>query len=620
VSVADHYTYDPVPTVTAIAPATGLSIGGTLVTITGTGFSTTPGATTIVFGATPATGVTCASVTSCQATSPAGAGTVSVRVTVNTQTSADTAADDFVYIPPPAITAITPASGPLGGGTVVTITGSGFSIAPGATAIVFGPTAATVVSCTSATTCQATAPPGAAIGTVSLRATVAGQTSADTAADDFHYATLAYLLAEGATGGFFDEDVLIANPNTSAAPVTLTFFKEDGTTVTDSRTLDPQSRATVHVDALPGLEATAASVEVRSEAGVPLAVERSMFWDKTYYAGHTAGAVNGPGLHWAFAEGSQGFFDTYLLVVNANATAATVTINFLVEGAAPVTRVINVAASSRLTLGARDVAELANRSFGITVESTQPVIAERAMYFGTTAKKLWSGGHASGGTTPATTWYFAEGATGGFFDTFLLMSNPGDAPANVTVNYLLDSGAVIPVSKVVPAHARLTVNVETEADARLLNAAFSMQVTSDLPIVAERSMYWPALPWGEAHNSAGVTDLGTRWALAEGRVGGTFNFHSYILLGNPQSTDAQVTVTFLREGGAAPVVKTYLVPATRRFNLDVNAAVPELANESFGALVEVTNGVNIIVERSMYWDANGVFWSGGTNATAIRLP
>src|SRR5262249_40160375 len=211
VTVADHYAYVPPPTVTAIAPATGPSIGGTLVTITGTGFSITPGSTSIAFGAALATGVTCVSVTSCQATSPVGAGTVSVRVTVNTQTSANTAAGDFVYIAAPAITAIAPASGPLGGGTVVTITGTGFSPTPGATTIMFGPTAATVVSCASATQCQATAPPGAAIGTVSIRATVGVQTSADTAADDFHYATLAYLLAEGATGGFFDEDVLIAN-------------------------------------------------------------------------------------------------------------------------------------------------------------------------------------------------------------------------------------------------------------------------------------------------------------------------------------------------------------------------------------------------------------------------
>jgi ligand-binding sensor domain-containing protein len=48
--------------------------------------------------------------------------------------------------------------------------------------------------------------------------------------------------------------------------------------------------------------------------------------------------------------------------------------------------------------------------------------------------------------------------------------------------------------------------------------------------------------------------------------------------------------------------------------------VPELQDEGFGARIEVTNGLTIGVERSVYWDANGVFWSAGTNAVATRLP
>jgi plastocyanin len=61
------------------------------------------------------------------------------------------------------------------------------------------------------------------------------------------------------------------------------------------------------------------------------------------------------------------------------------------------------------------------------------------------------------------------------------------------------------------------------------------------------------------------------------------------------------------------------VPATSRFNIDTGT-VTELHDESFGALIRVTNGVPIIVERSMYWDSNGFFFSGGTNATGIHLP
>ena len=79
-----------------------------------------------------------------------------------------------------------------------------------------------------------------------------------------------------------------------------------------------------------------------------------------------------------------------------------------------------------------------------------------------------------------------------------------------------------------------------------------------------------------------------------------------------------MTVTFLREGGT-PVTQTYTVPKTSRFNIDVNA-IEGLQAASFGARIEVTNNVPIIVERSLYWDANGLPFSGGTNATGIRLP
>ena len=65
-------------------------------------------------------------------------------------------------------------------------------------------------------------------------------------------------------------------------------------------------------------------------------------------------------------------------------------------------------------------------------------------------------------------------------------------------------------------------------------------VTADVPVIAERAMYWPADDWGEAHNSFGVTETATKWGLAEGRVGGPQHFVTYILLANPTTTAAEV--------------------------------------------------------------------------------
>jgi hypothetical protein len=250
------------------------------------------------------------------------------------------------------------------------------------------------------------------------------------------------------------------------------------------------------------------------------------------------------------------------------------------------------------------------------------VIAERAMYFGSSPARLWSGGHESPGVSQASTsWFHAEGATGAFFDTFILLGNPQDDPANVTLDFLLESGETVTLQRVVPGKGRVTVEIEAQDDARLRAGAVSTVVTSDRPIVSERSTYWSAdaSPWGEGHNSFGVTQTATSWGLAEGRVGGTHQFATYILLANPSTTmAADVSVTYLRESGV-PVVRTYQVPAASRFTIDAGT-VAELQNAAFGAKIEVSNNVAIAVERSMYWNANGVFWAGGSHAPAQRLP
>jgi len=178
---ADDFTFIQVPTVTSIAPTSGPTGGGTVVTITGTNFAV--GGTTVTFGGVAAAAVNCSSTTTCTATSPSGAGVVNVLVTTAGGTSANTAADDFTFIPVPAVTSITPTSGPSSGETLVTINGSNFII--GATTVSFGGVAATGVNCTSTTTCTATSPAGT--GVVNVLVTTAGGTSANTAVDDFTF-------------------------------------------------------------------------------------------------------------------------------------------------------------------------------------------------------------------------------------------------------------------------------------------------------------------------------------------------------------------------------------------------------------------------------------------------
>jgi hypothetical protein len=445
------------------------------------------------------------------------------------------------------------------------------------------------------------------------------------AMDDFIYAEPVlrrYILAEGATSAFFQSDIMIANPRATATPATLTFLKEDGSTIVDHRNIPALSRVTLPLKDVPGLAGSAASTIVVPDNGQPLAVERTMFWDAGKYGGHTGGAVGAAATQWLFAEGAQGFFDTFLLVTNQTAADSTVTVTFLRENETPVVKNKPIGAHSRLTMHAGEFPELDGRSFGIIVDCPQPVVAERAMYFGSTPGQLWIGGHESPGALSASKeWLFSEGAMGSFFDTFLLLMNPGDTDATIEMRYLLESGTVVVKNKVLGPKQRLTIKLEDE-DATLATGSAGTQVTSDVPIVAERSMYWSGSdgqPWTEAHNAFGMTDTSQRWALAEGRVGGPENFHTYILIATPfQFGGSDVTISFLRESGA-PIVKVVHVNGNSRLTVDVSAIAPELQNESFGALVEAESGGAITVERSMYWSANGVFWAGGSSGTATPL-
>jgi len=425
-----------------------------------------------------------------------------------------------------------------------------------------------------------------------------------------------YSLSEGATGGFFDEDVTLGNGADTPATVRVDFLQEGAAPITHLDTVPANAPLQLHVDDLvpPG----AVSTVVHSTNAIPLAVERTMSWDSTGYGGHGGTSVT-PSYQWFFAEGSQGYFDTFLLLANDNASDVSATVRFLLEGGGVVNHPVTVQAHKRLTIYAGDIPALANTSFGIDVSATAPIVAERAMYFPHGGPRTFEGGHeAAGATWTATKWFLAEGATGPFFECFILLGNPGTRPAHATLTYLLPSGETIAQTVTVPANGRSTIDVEG-VDPRLANTPVSTIVTSDEGIIVERSMYWPdiSIGWHEAHNSIAVTDPELRWGVSDIRVGGPRDYQTYILLANPNATPAEVQVRLLRPG-AAPVTRTYTLPPTSRANVfaaDLNGEAG-----TYSADVQVLNYQPIVVEKAMYWNSGTEIWAAGTGVVATPLP
>lgn len=188
---ANDYIYTTGPTVLSLTPSEGACNGATVVTVTGTGF--TSSGMTVAFGTVQAVFTYISSTTLVAVAPVQGAGVVDVRVTTPAGTSPNTAADDFTCTgtPIPTVTGLNPASGPIG--TTVTITGTNFT---GVTSVTFGGVSATftVVSSTQIT---ATVPAGTPPGVVDVRVTNAAGTSPNTAADNFtntSTATIQYTL------------------------------------------------------------------------------------------------------------------------------------------------------------------------------------------------------------------------------------------------------------------------------------------------------------------------------------------------------------------------------------------------------------------------------------------
>jgi glucose/arabinose dehydrogenase len=429
-------------------------------------------------------------------------------------------------------------------------------------------------------------------------------------------------LAEGASSSFFDTSLALANPGTQPARVLLRILREDGVTVPWPVMVAPKRRLTVHPGQLGSVVSSAFSTIVESDREV--IVERTMRWDEFGYGAHAEKALAGPATNWYFAEGSQGFFFTFVLLTNPASVPNRARVRFLIEGGTPFEETVTVAPLSRYTFDPGGYAPLRNRSFGIEVTFLdQPGAAERAMYFGEPPDVLWKAGHESAGVTaPATEWFLAEGATGPYFETFVLAANPNAQTANVTLTFLTGAGQTFTRQKTVPANGRLTVNLETEGIPELANAAVATRVTSDIPIVVERAQYWPGPPglWLEAHNAFGVTQAGTRWGLAEGHAGLSDFAQTYILIANNNASAVSVSIEFIRETDT-PLVRTFDVPANSRFNVPIGpfgTVVPELNEERFGAVV--TSSAPVVVERAVYYSRDGIIWSAGSNATATPLP
>ncbi len=298
---------------------------------------------------------------------------------------------------------------------------------------------------------------------------------------------------------------------------------------------------------------------------------------------------------WYFAEGfTGGSFTEYLTLANPNPSATTATVQYLLQGASPITKRYTLAANSRTTLNVdNEVGK--GKTLSMVVTGSQPIIAERPMYFTYTTLPGYTipgGSDVLGATSLSTNFDFGYLDTTKGHDTYLTILNQNSTAMQVTVDYF-PAGGGTPIVRThsVAATSRGTIHVNTDG---LAAGTYSALVTLSEPGLVERPMYLKDSGTGYTGSAdvVGVANPQNTWYFAEGFVSSLFQ-ERYIVANPSTTTAAHVTLTFFLASGK---------PQTATFTL--NPGQQEIYN--VGGLLSGNNsaqvsstGAPVLAERFM---------------------
>ena len=476
-----------------------------------------------------------------------------------------------------------------------------------------------------ASVASATADPSGADNTATVAVTV-------TASPPTPMPTLYF--AEGASGrGFFETRYDVFNPNpTTPANITLRYFLQNGEPCPTASceltgTLPPFGHRSLLASDTLGTGPLSFSAVVTSD--VPVAAERTMTWDdEGRYGSQMETAVTATSTTWYVAEGAtHSDFDSWYLVENPTDTATNVEIALLRPAPTPVERrTYTLPARSRFTIWVNRIPGFAATDVAASFTSLDgvPIQVEHAMYK-TVDGLFWSAGEEGAAVpAPSTSWHFAEGATGSLFDTYLVLANPGATPAEVAVTYRLPDGTTIVRSHTVAPEARFTIHVNEE-DGVPADTAIAASLSSTVPIVAERAMWWPgptSATWYESHLVAGAVAPATAWAVASGELGGDNAAETYILVSNVSAAAGDIQIDLALEDGTT-LTRTFPIAANGRLTVGL-LNTPEFAaaiGQRFGVLIESVGPAPapIVAEAAVYSSSGGVRWVAGRAAMATPV-
>ncbi len=400
-----------------------------------------------------------------------------------------------------------------------------------------------------------------------------------------------FYFAEGFTGAGFTETLDLLSAGMSGV-AQIDYYTEQGHLAPYGVYLTAGKVTPVSVNAYVGANHNVSAVVHLPAPGV---AERVMHFAGSWH-GSTAivGATN-LASEWDFAEGSTLWpFNEYLTLQNPSATPAPVTLNYFTDAGPHPTRTLTLPPNTRTTVqvftGNAGVANAScsisggtavncgvGRSFqGVSAQvlsPTVPIVVERPMYvngFSFGDGPIKDGHVAFGANGAQTTWNFAEGTTLSGFKEYLTLQNPGAADATVTLKYIDTVGNSTTKTVTVPAQSRFTVQVFDPTNGVGPGApGISTQVTSTVPIIAERPMYiyhnFGSGIVAGADDVMGATSTASVYEFSNGSTLSGEN--DYLTIENPNSSLTNLTISYA--GPSGRIVRYVTVGANSRHTVEV---------------------------------------------------
>ncbi|MFH1150342.1 MAG: DUF5719 family protein [Actinomycetota bacterium] len=292
-----------------------------------------------------------------------------------------------------------------------------------------------------------------------------------------------WYFAEGNTRSGFTEYLCVQNPQDAQASVHVEYMSSGPINYFQDFTVPARSRVTVRVaDTVPPGQ----DVSARLSSDRAVVAERPIYFDfRSITGGDDVVGTTSPQKDWYFAEGyTSDEFSTYLCLQNPGEASASVRVFYLLTDGQVLYNDYVVSPMSRLTVDA--FADIGYAEFSMVADSSEPVVAERVMYFN--YRGIWPGGHNVVGTpAPGYEAYFAEGTTISGFEEWACIMNPSANPAHVTFEIQVEGSDPIVTGYTVSPHSRHTVSLNDTVGP---DRNISIKATSDEAVVIERPMYF----------------------------------------------------------------------------------------------------------------------------------